>query len=154
MPLNIGLLLVLSIISGILGRMGGAEGFNTKYRDLGVPAVFVAIMCLFTQIRGIAEWSALVISALLLFGALTTYWQKLFSEDNLWFSGFICGLATMPLLWCGIALWAIIARALLLAVIWGLLNRYRKPILIWRGDVVEEFLRYFSLILTLLIFLI
>ena len=35
---------ILTIASAILYRMGGAEGFNTKWRDLGVPACAIGLL--------------------------------------------------------------------------------------------------------------
>jgi len=72
-------------------------------------------------------------------------------KDNLFMSGFFAGLAFLPAIVLGIAWWLIIIRAIALAVIWGCLNVYlpQNGIWIWRRDIVEEFLRYFSLPITL-----
>jgi phosphotransferase system glucose/maltose/N-acetylglucosamine-specific IIC component len=52
-------------------------------------------------------------------GALSTYWDNLFGFDNYWFAGFLVGIAAFPLYWSGVHWYLIIARALLLAVLWG-----------------------------------
>lgn len=145
---QIGIIVILSILSGILGRMGGAGGsYKSWMRDWLIPVlVTIAIGILF-------KWHWLIIPSFVLLGfSLTTYWDSLFGFDNLFFSGFTCGLSAIPLLWWGIAFWAIIGRATILAVIWGSLNKIKyDKILFWRRDVAEEFLRYMSIPLTLLI---
>ena len=145
--------LLLSILSGIFGRMGGAQGFNSKWRDIGCSSI---ILITFFLLFGF--YSSLWFFYLLAFGLhwlfLSTYWEWLFKRDNLWFSGFMVGWAILPLM--GIE---IFVRAILLALIWGSLNKYlpsagvsgNKRILFWRRDVVEEFFRYFSLIFSLLL---
>ena len=40
-------------------------------------------------------------SFLLLFGALTTYWDFVFGYDNFFAHGFMCGLAAAPLIFYG-----------------------------------------------------
>ena len=148
------ILLVLSILSGILGRMGGAKGYDTKWRDVGCPLIALIALWLLVDFKSSYWWTYLLILGLhwVLF---STYWNWLFKEDNLWFSGFAVGLAISLLLFN----WSVVIRAILLALIWGSLNKYLpsagisgdKRILLWRRDVVEEFLRYFSIPLTLIL---
>ena len=153
------LILGLSIISGITGRMGGAsKPFKTWMRDWLCPLIALVALWLLVGFN-LSYWWAYLIAYILMGFSLTTYWDWIFKEDNLFFSGFMVGLSAMPFLWCSIALWAIIGRALILAIIWGCLNKYLpsagvagdKRILFWRRDIVEEFVRYFSVPLTLII---
>jgi hypothetical protein len=65
--------LALSVISGILGRLGGKEGFDTKFRDIGVSACICAILGFLTQNRAIVGYLALIPVFGLQWGALTTY---------------------------------------------------------------------------------
>lgn len=73
-------------------------------------------------------------------------------KDSMWFSGFMVGLSIFPL--CIIDSSLInycIIRAILLSAIWGLLNKFMpRKLLFWRGDVANEFLRYFAVIITLI----
>lgn len=136
---------LLAILGGILGRTGGAHGYDTKYRDFGIPA----LVCLsIGLVYGFSWWFLLIF--LLTFAALTTYWDKLFGYDNLWFSGLVTGLTLYSARPIGITPEFIIIRSIGLCLIWGLLNKYMpRKLLFWRGDVANEFLRYFSVIITL-----
>ena len=86
--------LVLAVASAILYRMGGAAGYNTKWRDLGCPLVAVAS----ASVIGLGHWS-LVITFVLLFGAMTTYWKRK-GQDARWFhwwtTGLIYAVAFLP----------------------------------------------------------
>ena len=128
-------LLVGAILSGILGRMGGAAHFNTKYRDLGVPTLFTIYMVCFHPFCW-NSWFPYFLTFLLMFGALTTYWDELFGYDNYWFSGFAVGLSTVPLIWIGIHWYIILLKCLVIGLIWGSINKLLK------NAVIVEFLRY------------
>ena len=136
----------LSLFAGILGRLGGAHGHNTKFRDLGLPACWVASLLV---LRADCPWWGFLLAFGALFGACTTYYDELFGYDNLWFSGFIAGIAAFPVILFTGHWWLFIIRAVLLAIIWGSLNRWLpERILLWRRDVAEEFLRYASVVAT------
>lgn len=109
--------ILLAILAGMLYRLGGWKKGNTKIRDFGVPFIATIWLMLFTKWH---IWP-LVIHFGLLFGALTTY--EYFLPDNPkkgplnWIlHGIFCGLAAIPLIWCGVAWWWIIARAFVLAI--------------------------------------
>ena len=65
--------LILSIIAGILYRLGGKRGFDTKFRDCGCPAVFILSLIVLGKVSGLWAWLSLIPSFGLMFGALTTY---------------------------------------------------------------------------------
>lgn len=136
--------LIGAACSAILYRLGGMKGMNTKFRDFGVPIVFLAVM-LFS---GHWTWWALL-SAILLFAALTTYWDWLFGYDNLYFHGLACGLAMLPLGIAGVGWLAIVAYSLILSLIMGILNwfvnKYQVPLRDW----IEELSRGTVIILAL-----
>jgi prepilin signal peptidase PulO-like enzyme (type II secretory pathway) len=46
-----------------------------------------------------SPWWTYLLSFLLLFGALTTYWDFITGEDNFYLHGFGCGLAFAPFMW-------------------------------------------------------
>jgi len=143
--------LILGISAGILGRMGGAEGYNTRYRDMGCSIVALAALWVLIGFKVSLWWVYLLIFGLH-WGSFSTYWDFLFGFDNLWFSGFVAGLSLLPGLWLGLAWWFVLSRTILLGVTWGLLNKYLpQKVLLWRRDVAEEFLRYSLVIVTLLI---
>jgi len=102
------IIILLSIISGILYRLGGASKADAKEefpylpewilnipkkRDIGC-AIVKLIAVLVYGVSG--PWYIHLVAFLLLFGALTTYWDWLFGYDNYWFHGFMCGLAYSP----------------------------------------------------------
>ena len=149
--LKIILTLLGSILSATLGRMGGAEGYNTLYRDIGCSLISVLLFILWFGFKP-NYWYLYIISFGLHWGAFSTYYDKLFGFDNLWFSGFMTGLALLPLLFIEkTLLFFLIIRALVLAVLWGVFNKC-LPAYVWkfRHDVAEELLRYGVVVLTYL----
>lgn len=156
-----GILIILSCLSGILGRLGGRAKDGAWYdfaskswvRDWICPLIALIALWLLVGFQP-SYWWAYLLTYGLTGLSLTTYYDSLFGYDNHWFAGFITGLATLPILWCNAALlWVIIGRAFALAVIWGCLNKYMpKKLFVWRGDIANEFLRYASIPLTMLIF--
>ena len=131
-------ILGLAVLSGILGRMGGARGYDTLYRDLGCPAVLLIALQMTFGMHPLIY----IAVALLMWGALSTYWQFLFKGvDNMWLSGFMVGMSLMPVIWIDFSLiWVVLGRAVALCVVWGCLNKF-LPKMEGR-DVAEEFTRY------------
>jgi len=143
--------ILLAILSGVLGRLGGRakDGSwydflsNTKARDVGCTLVALGIFVLWFGFN-IHYWWIYLITILLHVGAFSTYWDFLFKFDNLWFSGFMVGIALLPLCIVYNLYLLLVIRSILLAIIWGLLNKFLpSKVLIWRRDIAEEFLRYF-----------
>jgi len=150
------LLLALSPISGIAGRLGGCgkQGqwydfiAEPKVRDVGCSALITLSVAFYTGFSLSLVWCYSVLF-LLHWGALSTYWDWLFKGvDNLWFSGFMVGLALLPVAFVVPGTWwMILLRAVFLGLWWGCLNKFLpQKITIWRRDVAEEFLRYAVLI--------
>lgn len=147
--------LVSAIISSVLYRAGGmgkedtAEPKwipmwmrNTKYRDLGCPTILIALLW---YLFGFHWYYFLTF--LLSFGALTTYWDDSknkfidkisriinwkYPEDNHYLHGLMCGLAGIPLIWCGVPLYYIIIRIVICSVGMGLWSKLIS------NDVKEE----------------
>jgi hypothetical protein len=73
-------------------------------------------------------WYCYLISFLLTWAALTTYWKKKGTDARWWnwfLHGFMIGLSSIPLAWIGIAWWLILIRAVVLGItmmIWSDLN--------------------------------
>lgn len=111
------LTIVFTILSAFFYRCGGiskAEGaikypwcpiwlFNGKTRDVGCSLLAIAWMLVCYEM---SVWWAYVISFGVCWGALTTYWDWLFGEDNFFAHGFGIALAFLPFaivsgLWVG-----------------------------------------------------
>jgi hypothetical protein len=146
MILKIALTILAAGLSGTLGRMGGSDKYNTKWRDIGCSLVACAVAWLWFG----WHWT-LIIAFGLQFGALTTYFKKK-GQPARWYNWLIVGLAWsvafLPYiwvqgLWVGLGIRSII---LPLAVMgWCVLI----------GNVVwEEVGRYAILILTIPLLLI
>lgn len=141
-----GLTLLLTIACCILYRMGGADGYNTKFRDCGVPTCATLFICFnyFPHHISIVLYIlALFFSFGFVFGALTTYWDFLFGYDNYWVHGFVVGLAMFPLVMVTGHWWMFALRCLILAIWSGVWS------LIWKWDVAEEGGRFIPFIPTL-----
>jgi len=86
MEYRLGIWLILCCLSAILYRMGGSREFNTKFRDVGVP------LCVLGSVVLLGEWHwSGIISAVLMFGAMTQYWKG-DRGDCEWYDWFITGL--------------------------------------------------------------
>lgn len=147
------LTIALAVLSGILGRMGGASKsgqwyapiLDTNWRDVGCALILLAVTILWFGWQP-QNWLAYVLAGLLTFASFRTYWDWLFGYDCMWFAGLCVGVAGLPLMWvAGDSWWLFPIRIAVLSVIWGVLNRYLpQKVLFWRRDVVEENLRYMS----------
>jgi hypothetical protein len=94
----------LCLLSGLLYRLGGiGKPWNTKWRDFGVPVVALAAMLVLGIGASWGLWWLHLISAVLLFGSLTTYWEHWGSDDVEWYewlaTGFVYSLAYLPYVW-------------------------------------------------------
>ena len=101
-------ILPFAILSALFYRLGGWGGegriacpnlrkwlFDTKARDVGCALLAVDYML----IRTFLPWYIYLTSFLLLFGALTTYWDFVpfnKGQDNFWMVGFMYALAFFP----------------------------------------------------------
>jgi hypothetical protein len=137
-------LFLICLASGVLGRMGGAHGYDTKFRDLGCSLLGVGTAIILTSFHA-SFWWVYCLIFLALWGAFSTYWDKVFGYDNMGFSGFVVGMAYFPLCfihWQWISY--IFGYAAALSLIWYCLNRFLpQKVFCWTRDIVEEFTRYF-----------
>lgn len=133
----------LALLSGILGRMGGAEGFSKNWRRLGCSTIVVLSSGLLFGWDSSA-WLAYSATFLLSWGAFCTYWDRLFGKDCHWFSGLMVGFALFPMVFVDPVYWMIVPmRAMFLAISWHMFEKLPGKILFWKRDVASEFLRYF-----------
>lgn len=128
---------IASAISAVCYRLGGAEGFNTKIRDLGVPTVCTGLIILLGIPDGLWSYLALIPSFGIMFGTLTTYRYFLPKPtDYTWvhyaLHGFMVALALFPFAWAT-GLWlGFIIRVLTCAIGVGAWSHFTK----W--DILEE----------------
>ena len=130
--------------SGTFGRMGGAKGYHTLWRDWGCSAIVTLLVIVNTHAQ-LQFWWIYAAIFLLHWGAFSTYWQFLFhGKDTMWFSGIMVGMALLPIAFISINyLWIVAIRAAVLMVVWECLNRYLpQKVFIWKRDIVEEVTRY------------
>jgi hypothetical protein len=135
-------LLFISVISGICYRLGGAGKsgqwydflLNTKARDAGCS--LLTTLAIGIQIHWIGPWWIYLAHFGLLWLALSTYWDFLNKDREVWYTWLITGLGYgLPcLLFCfyGLSVGLVLLRCLVLAVftcIWRIT---------WTKDVVEE----------------
>jgi len=147
------LLVLMSIIGGVLYRMGGASGFNTKFRDFGIPSIGVIVLLALGRFSHLNSWLVLsyILTWGLMFASQTTYFKKKGSNAKWWnwmLVGLANGIALVPYAWqTGLWMEALL-RTLILAI----------AITIWSevcDDAVwEEVGRGVLIILTLGLFLI
>lgn len=112
--------LIASCICGIIYRLGGiGKPFSTKYRDLGCSFITLIFLWILVGFK-LSLWWVYLLFFLLTFGALTTYYDWLFKKDNFYFHGLGIGLASLPLIWCGIFWLNILVRCIALSILMGL----------------------------------
>lgn len=97
-------IIIITLIAGVLYRLGGKEGFNTLFRDIGVPLCFTAILGLLGAFSSLIPALCLIPSFGLLWGSLTTYKYFLPKPvDYSWWHyslhGFFCALSAFPYVW-------------------------------------------------------
>lgn len=115
-------IIVATILSSILYRLGGARGFNTKYRDVGCATV----TCLLASYLLSWHWTLILVFGAT-WGAMTTYWKR--GPNAKWYNWLMTGamysVATLPFIiaeghWIGFASRTIVLASL--TMIWSELN--------------------------------
>ena len=147
------LIIFLSILSSILYRLGGSAKKgnwldilrNTKTRDWGCPLVAFLVMLLFGFH---SQWWIHLAAFLIMFGALTTYWDKIFGYDNFYMHGGMIAFAYLPYAivqgcWVGFVI-----RCVVLALFMGIWCK------VFSNDITEEVGRGASIVATLPLLLI
>jgi len=173
--LKIGIVFLASIFCGCLYRAGGEERKNqwykflihSKTRDIGCSLLTVGDMLMFLDRDSLQGWQAstLVVvgmsicSFLLCWSAISSYGKflnRVVSRKDKkridWlqytYSGAVWGLSALPMVFCGLSLWAIIGRAGALIVFnnlwWGQI----------KSDSFSEWGRGFAICASTLIFII
>lgn len=152
--MNYLLMLPFAILSGVFGRMGGSENYNSNWRDIGINLLHVIF--LFFTVNWIAPvWLWLLIVYFGLFKAsISTYWDFLFGFDNFWMHGFMLGLSAFVICFITGHWWLMLIRSIGLALfmgIWYLWHPTKIKLfgINWNGAQIEEFGRYAVLTATL-----
>jgi len=126
--MNILYTIIFSIMSGLAYRAGGSDKFPKWVRRIGCSLCFVALMGLYGAFVSIATSLAIVLSMLMLYGCLTTYWKGE-AIDVMWFhwimTGFMYGFAAIPYAWVTgkwLGFWIRCVVLALFTVIWSEYN--------------------------------
>ena len=146
------ILFVLALAGGILYRMGGASGYNTKFRDLGIPTVGIILLTILnypTHIN-LCYMVTNVVTFGLMFASQTTYFKKKGTEAKWWnwaLVGLANGLALLP--------WALYSG---LWIEWGIRTIGLVALITIWSEIIdnvvwEEFGRGFIIIASLGLFL-
>ena len=137
------------MLSAFLYRAGGASWGHTKWRDFGCPAVFMGYMS-----YSFGWHWLLIITGIVMFMALCTYWDSVFGYDNFYMHGFAVGASTVALAWANQTWVEIAAYSIILALVMGILNwivnKYHVPFSDW----IEELSRGAIIIAATKVFLI
>jgi hypothetical protein len=153
------IVLLFSAVSAVLYRLGGwgADG-EKKYPKIAwaidgqarrtgctLLTAFVAWRFIYPII---APWWAWLLTILLSYASITTYWDFMFkNEDNFFMHGFMLGFSFLPLvLWGNLSPSLFIGRAVALSLLMGIWCE------IHGNDTAEELGRGFFLTATLLIY--
>jgi hypothetical protein len=119
------MVIIFSILSGILYRLGGiGKSFRFWMRDWTIPFVIYGLLITYKHPANTLGWLMFLPTIALTGGALSTYWDFLFkNEDNYYMHGFMIGLACLPLFWIGLHWWAILLRAVICALGMGIWSK-------------------------------
>ena len=154
--MKIFIIIIGTILSAILYRAGGMSKDDTAkpkwipkfmrqtlWRDWGCSLVTLAVM------YGIgirSHYLVFICSFLAMWAFLTTYWDRVFGEDNFFAHGLMIGLALIPFIWD--VSWHMIGfRALFMSAFMGVWC------LLFKNDVVEEMGRGAVIVFTLVLLL-
>lgn len=142
--MNITLIVILSVVAGILYRMGGSSKFNTLYRDIGCSLVSLALCLVLGLKAGLwATLGAYFLTFGLTWGALSAYWGQDEKKFGYWAHGLGLALAILPIAfitghWIGFGIRVV--GLTFLTALWS-------EIIGW--DIAEEFGRGFLLTATI-----
>jgi hypothetical protein len=130
-------IILLALVSALFYRLGGMGGygrstypnvpgwvFDTKARDLGCPLVALGAMFVM-GIANVVPWWINLISFLLCFGALTTYWDSVpfnKGKDNFYMHGAGIAIAYLPYI-VGVGWVGPVVRVVVLTVAMGVYQR-------------------------------
>lgn len=125
--------LILTLISALLYRLGGMSQEEAKknhiplflakswVRDWLLPGAGLGIILTWKWIS-FYQWGWFLLYYPLTGFAFSTYWDKLFGEDNFYMHGFMIGLASFALFFCGIHWWSVLISAVACGGLMGWLS--------------------------------
>jgi hypothetical protein len=132
------IVIVFSVLSGVMGRMGGSGRFPRQVRVIGVPFIQTLLFFLF----GVHAWWSLLISFGLTIAAISTYWDFLYKFDEFYTHGFFIGLSAFTIALVTGHWWLFAIRTIMLTVFIGVWSALIS------NTVWEESGRYTSIPLT------
>ena len=143
--LSIVVIILASVLSGVMYRMGGSGNYPRQVRTVGIPILSALCSLFFVPWC----WWAYILAFGLCIGAISTYWDFLFGDvDNFWLHGLMIGLAYLPLAIASGCWMGFIVRSVVLCVFMGIWS------LAWDWDIAEEFGRGASIVASLPLLLI
>lgn len=121
--MNIPILILCSIASSVLYRAGGLSKEQPYWIPVWMRKSWVRdwlcpFFCLLPLFLIHPHWVFIIVYGLM-GAAFSTYWDKLFKYDNYYFSGFMLGVSTFPLLFIGFDFYDFFCRSIFLAISWG-----------------------------------
>ncbi len=145
--LKIVIVLVLSLICGILYRLGGWEKGNRLFRILGCP--FITLVAVWALLGfNLAYWWAYLLTFGASVGAISAYWGLDEKKYGYWAHGLGLALALLPIAYISGHWWGFAIRSVVLIAGITLWSEYTSI------DWIEERGRGVLIVLTLLFFLI
>jgi len=120
--------IILTVIAIILGalfyRFGGMDKpFKSWMRDWICPLFTYGILLIWWHPVTLLGWLMLIPAYGILGASYSTYWDWLFGYDNFWFHGFMCGLASFPLIFAGLHWCSVIISAIVSGIICGAISK-------------------------------
>jgi len=128
------LTLLLLSLSGLFYRLGGiGKPFKSWMRDWVCPLWGYLSLLVWWQPSTVLGWLMFIPAYGLSGGALSTYWDELFGYDNFYMHGFMCGIASFPLIFAGIAWRSVLLSGVVGGVLMGLLCQLFSDVWVEEG---------------------
>ena len=128
------LTLLLILLSGLFYKFGGTgKPFKSWMRDWICPAFGFGSLLIWWHPTTVVGWLMFIPAYGLSGGALSTYWDFVFGYDNFYAHGFMCGLASFPFIWAGIAWWTVLLSAVIGGLLMGLLCKIFSNVWVEEG---------------------
>jgi hypothetical protein len=139
-------ILIASILSGVLYRLGGWNKGNRLYRILGVPTITcITLLTLYNSVN--IAWQKALLPYLLTLGLtagmISAYWGQDEKKWGFWCHGLGISLAVLPIIfitqhWLGFSIRCLVLTAFI--TVWSELTKW---------DILEEGGRGFAIVATL-----
>lgn len=135
--------IILILLSGLFYRFGGMSKSEQSWvpkflrsswiRDWICPLWGYLTLLIWWQPNTILGWLMFIPTYGLSGVFLSTYWDFVFGYDNFYAHGFMCGLASFPLIWAGVAWWVVLISAIAGGLLMGLLCKIFSNVWVEEG---------------------